>query len=522
MLTGCGANRKVRVVNVPPVPIVEEEPTTSQTTTAPPVVETFPDYPVSYPEIQPQDTGSLYEAENGVFKGNLSEAYDKENYSGEGYITGFNLSGKSSVSFNIEAPSNQHYDISFNIAADRAAECEVFLNGQQLTTFRTAESGQFTEITIRGVFLVKGRSTIEVCPKGNICLDYLKLSDNSTLSGLGYDADGEPVNENAGAAAKELMSFLSENYGKYIITGQHTSGNDNSEIDLIYRTTGKYPVMRFSELSVPKGSFDESFKDVEACADWYRQGGISCVSWYWDSPSEKSSIFTEESDFVLADVMTDIDIAMLSQEEIRGLYSEGNISEGCYRLILDIDSMAGELTSLKKKGVPVLWRPLPEGSGEWYWWGASGTEAYKWLWQLLYTRLTEYFELDNLIWIWNGQSKDSLVDKSTFDIAALDIYIDGEKDYGGRFYENFAAVQKFLGSDRIIALTECGCVPDVDKAFRDNAVWSFFGLWYGEYLTDENGELSEEYNSTENLVRTYNSDGALTLDEYITMTKKEA
>jgi mannan endo-1,4-beta-mannosidase len=182
--------------------------------------------------------------------------------------------------------------------------------------------------------------------------------------------------------------------------------------------------------------------------------------------------------------------------------------------MLDIDNMAGQLTSLKNRGVPVLWRPLPEGYGNWYWWGAKGADSYKWLWNLLYERFTKYFELDNLIWIWNGQSESSLVDKRTFDIASVDLYFNDEKDYGNKYYEEFAAVQKFVGSDKLIAISECGCVPDMDAAFRDNAVWSFFGMWYGKYIQTEKGEYSEEFNSKDALVRAYNSDGAMTLDEY--------
>lgn len=519
---GCGkGKKKPRVVDEPPVPVIEAESTSeiSAETTAP--VTTYPEYPVAVPEIKKQDTGDFYEAEKADFPKALRVEKKKDNFSGDGYLTGF-PSGGAAVTFSVNAPSNQHYDLSFNIASESETECRVLVNGKQITTFKTKKGGKFTQITVHGVFLVKGGSDISVSPvKGNICLDYLKLTDSSLPGSINYDAKGDPSNENTGQAARELMNFISGCYGKYIITGQYAADADDSELDLIYRTTGKYPVMRCCDLSVTRGSYDDSFKDIEACADWYRNGGISCVSWYWDAPSEKSSIRTEETDFSLADAITDIDIAMLSQEEIRGLYGEGKISGECYSLILDIDSMAGQLISLKNKGIPVLWRPLPEGSGDWYWWGASGADAYKWLWDLIYKRLSGYFELDNLIWIWNGQSEGTLVDSSTFDIAAVDIYRSGEKDYGGSYYESFAAVQKFAGAEKPIALSECGSVPDVDGAYRDNALWSFFGLWFGEYVEDENGEYSEKYTSRENLIRTYNSEGALTLDEYREMRSQK-
>ena len=512
----CGCSKKNKTSGgEPSVIIADEESVPDTTVTSTENVVTYPEYPVAVPEVKKQNTGDFYEAEDTDFSKALRIEKKKDNFSGEGYLTGFPSGGSESVTFSVSAPSNQHYDLSFNIASESETECRILLNGKQLTTFRTVKGGKFNQITVHGVFLVKGGSEITVNPvKGNICLDYLKLTDSASLGSISYDADGVPSNKNAGKAARDVMDFISGCYGKYIITGQYAADEDNSELDLIYRTTGKYPVIRCSNLSVPRGSYDDSYQDIEACADWYRNGGIPCVSWFWNAPSEKSSIRTAETDFRLSDAMTDINIAMLSQEEIRGLYGEGKISAGCYSLILDIDSMAGQLTSLKNKGVPVLWRPLPEGSGDWYWWGADGSDSYKWLWKLLYDRLSGYFELDNLIWIWNGQSESTLVDPSTYDIAAVDIYRSGEKDYGSSYYENFAAVQKFAGSKKPIALAECGSVPDVYSAYRDNALWSFFGLWFGEYIEDENGEYSEKYTSSDRLIRTYNSEGALTLDEY--------
>ena len=499
------------------VPIIVEsvsDTATVTTTTLP--VETYPDYPVTFPEIEKQTAGNLYEAESGELKGGARVAFDLPEFSGDGYVTGFGSEGKASVVFDIDVPTNQHYDLSFNISSEQALDCRITLGDKQLTVFKTTGNGKFTYITLYGVFLTKGKQKLEITPQnGDMCLDYLKIENNTSLSDISYDAKGELVNKNAGESAKELMNFLSENYGKHMITGQYAYGGNNSELDLIYRTTGKYPVIRFSNLDVPDDSFDKSFKEIDAAAEWYLNGGISCVSWYWSSPSDqKSSIRTEETDFDLSKAVTTTKLAELTEEEIRELYSKGNISKECYGLILDIDNMAGQLTSLKNRGVPVLWRPLPEGCGNWYWWGAQGEKPYKWLWQLIYDRFTKYFELDNLIWIWNGQSESSIVDRRTFDIASVDLYLKNEKDYGNRYYEEFAAVQKFVGTDKLIAISECGSVPDIDAAFRDNAVWSFFGVWYGKYIQTEDGEYSEEFTGKEALIRAYNSDGALTLDEY--------
>ncbi|MBP3267096.1 MAG: glycoside hydrolase, partial [Ruminococcus sp.] len=84
---------------------------------------------------------------------------------------------------------------------------------------------------------------------------------------------------------------------------------------------------------------------------------------------------------------------------------------------------------------------------------------------------------------------------------------------GERFSEAYAAIQGYAGKDKIIGITECGSVPDTDTAFRDKAVWSFFGLMGGEYVSDSKGEYSEQYTSKDALIKAYNSEGTLTLDE---------
>ena len=44
-----------------------------------------------------------------------------------------------------------------------------------------------------------------------------------------------------------------------------------------------------------------------------------------------------------------------------------------YALLLrDIDAIAVELQKFEDAGVPVIWRPLHEAQGGWFWWGAQG------------------------------------------------------------------------------------------------------------------------------------------------------
>jgi mannan endo-1,4-beta-mannosidase len=67
---------------------------------------------------------------------------------------------------------------------------------------------------------------------------------------------------------------------------------------------------------------------------------------------------------------------------------------------------------------------------------------------------------------------------------------------------------------RIIALTENGCLFDPDLAFRDNAIWSYFCTWQGEFVVRNNTRtLSEQYTESEMVKKVYTSDKVITLDE---------
>lgn len=502
IISSCSTGEKVGSV---PDNVTETTNAVTETATAPPVT-TLPEIPLDLPTIKKQEYEEFYETEKGKLKNGMRVGCDYDDFSGDGYVVGFGEGGILEIS--VKLPSDQYYDLTFRTASNDISRLGITADGKTIAEFDTSDNGIFTDITVSGVYLSRNTSVIGIqSALGDFAVDFVKITDGKCASENTALRTRKPVNKNASNEAVSLMNSFADCYGKYIITGQYVSDENNAEIELIYNTTGKYPVVRCSELS-------DSKAETDAVAEWYRNGGIPFITWYWNSPSDESSVLSEKTDFSLSDAVCEKDIAKLSLKDIEKLCSDGEISEQCLALVRDIDSTAEILGRLDKQNIPVLWRPLPEGGGNWYWWGADGEKAYKWLWELVYNRMTAYHKLSNLLWVWNGQSKEYMVNRSMFDIASADIYISGEKDYGNRFCEKFAAIQRFVGEDKLIALSECGSVPDTVSAFRDNAVWSFFGLWNGEYIMTESGEYSEEYTGLDALLSAYNSEGVLTLDEY--------
>ena len=67
--------------------------------------------------------------------------------------------------------------------------------------------------------------------------------------------------------------------------------------------------------------------------------------------------------------------------------------------IRDLDAIAFQLRMMRN--VPILWRPLHDADGGWYWWGAKGPEAFKKLYYLMKDRFINHHGLKNLIWVWS-------------------------------------------------------------------------------------------------------------------------
>lgn len=79
-----------------------------------------------------------------------------------------------------------------------------------------------------------------------------------------------------------------------------------------------------------------------------------------------------------------------------------NGSEGKSILLSDMDAVAKELQTLRDAKVPILWRPLHEASGGWFWWGDCSPDSYCKLYHLMYEKFTKEYELDNLIFAFRG------------------------------------------------------------------------------------------------------------------------
>lgn len=213
----------------------------------------------------------------------------------------------------------------------------------------------------------------------------------------------KPVSENTNEETLELFNYLKSVYGKQIIAGQQYSDASQFENIMYYNTTGDMPAIMGFDFLYAQGTDTPDYTQIEEAIKWHNeQNGIVAFCWHWKVPVDMSDKSVKGTAFY--------------SDEIRDFSLEKAVTPGTdeYKVIIkDIDTIALYLQRLETAGVPVIWRPLHEASGAWFWWGVKDRDTYdkqlyQKLWYMLYDRLENYHKLTNLIWVWNGQSKKQL------------------------------------------------------------------------------------------------------------------
>jgi mannan endo-1,4-beta-mannosidase len=172
-------------------------------------------------------------------------------------------------------------------------------------------------------------------------------------------------------------------------------------------------------------------------------------------------------------------------------------------IVADVDIVSGYFKQLQDKGIAVVWRPLHEASGGWFWWGAGSAECYVQLYRLVFNRMVSTNGLKNLIWVWNINTDPSLgYDYSALnaawypgdeyvDIVAVDVYDPLNDHNSGANY--FNKIVSDVGTNKMIALSENGAIPDIDSIAEDKAYWSYWmtwsQTWSGNFLEKTTAEM---------------------------------
>lgn len=475
---------------------------------------TEPDFEIpSFPETEIDEVSygvqyclEMYQAEDGEMQGYAAIADFREGYIGEGYVSGISLPD-SSLRIVIDAVSDQHYNITVCAASDREMSAIMYIDGVAVGSFNLSGSASFEALKFENVYLKAGEHDLSFGKlTAEADFDYIILEDSKDVVDFIYSAQGVLSNSKASETAQSLYKYLCDSYGKVTLSAQQCSQGGNDEIYAVLQHTGKYPAIRFGEL-MNYGAGEDS-GDIEYAIDYAEKGGIVGYVWNW---VKGGSVYADKSDFDLGSAVNAHDIARMDKSKLDDLYNKGGVSDESLSLLADIDRVAEQLLRLKELNIPVLFRPLPEASGGWYWW-SEDKDAYLWLYELIYLRLCDYWHLDNLIWVWNGQSRDWYVGDDLCDIISLDVYDFSKEAYSSSSRVNLLHTMQSISYSKPVVISECNVLPSVIRSATDRAYFGYACVWSGEYVIDSNGGFGGDMGEADWIVF-YNSSSVITLDE---------
>jgi mannan endo-1,4-beta-mannosidase len=296
------------------------------------------------------------------------------------------------------------------------------------------------------------------------------------------DAPGRPpdalTNPHATPEAVGLMRYLSGVYGAGVLAGhQHSYRPDvaDRELAAIRSWTGKTPAIRgFDLMDAING---RGGPHVDRALAWGRdQGGVVQLCWHWRLGGRP----------------------FYSDHRGRATFPAGE-PEHDPDINADLDKLAAILQRFAADRVPVLWRPLHEPPGEWFWWHTGGADRYTRLWRHMHRVLVREHGLNNLIWVYStsDQGGPEAVEWYPGDDVVDVLGVDG---YGGDWKRYWTGLAALADGTKMIAMTENGAIPPWDPA----TPWLWTMTWNNEIFSAR---------SPEDFRRHFNDPRTITYDE---------
>ncbi|WP_018753603.1 glycosyl hydrolase [Paenibacillus sanguinis] len=450
----------------------------------------------------------------------------KPGYSGSGFVW---MQNSGTITFNVTVPETGMYAISTRYMQELSADGRLqylAVNGKSKGSYMLPHTTEWSNFDFGYHKLTQGSNIIEL--KAGWGFAYF---DTFTVDFADLDPlEVQPIlsDPQATPEAQILMNYLTEVYGDHIISGQqeiYGGGNDgNPELEFawIYDLTGKYPAIRGFDFMNYNPLYGWEDGTTDRMIDWVNnRGGIATAAWHINVPRDFTAYqlgdFIDWKDATYKPTETNFNTA---NAVIPG-------TKEYQYVMMTIEDLAQQLQILQDNHVPVIFRPYHEaegngglnGEGAWFWWATAGAEVYKQLWDILYTELTETYDLHNLIWTYNSYvystSPAWYPGNHQVDLVGYDKYntiynrddglsgVPNEDAITSIFYQ----LVELTEGKKMVAMTENDTVPSLQNLTEEKAGWLYFCPWYGEYL------MSSAFNYPATLTTLYQSDYVITLDE---------
>ena len=453
-------------------------------------------------------------------------------YSGGKYAKPADASG---ITFTVKVEETAVYDITTKVLIKQYdwITSKITVNGvdvgSMLTTPRNCDSSYVVSASAK---MKTGKNTITV---GNqaIGVDYITVERHPDPE---FKINATPVTPNASESARKVYSFLRENFGKKTISGmmisdqnfnynygdmkiippggctpadsckytdEQVSWKGQTDIAEFYKRSGHYPAIGgFDMLFAAGGHHEEGWfkgyteNNILMTEDLWNMGGIPTYTWHW-KVGEDTVFYTQGTPAGFNNPGCTEGVMGTSGTNTCFNYTKAFKGDKCAEInetsqeykdiVADVDIVSGYFKQLQDKGIAVVWRPLHEASGGWFWWGVGSAECYVQLYRLVFKRMVETNKLNNLIWVWNINTDPAFgYDYSALnaawypgdeyvDIVAVDIYDPLNDHNSAANYYN--KIVSDVGTSKMIALSENGAIPDIDSIAEDKAYWSYWMTW---------------------------------------------
>ncbi len=283
-----------------------------------------------------------------------------------------------------------------------------------------------------------------------------------------------PVNPDATQEARDLLRRICDVTGKGILTGQHNYPNlRNADTEAIHAATGKYPAIWGSDFGFTNLEDQDAITHrdlmIEEAKRQYAAGSIIYLCWHMLRPTE------DEPGQPGASWSGSVQARLSDEQWLELITSDSPLHRRWEKYM---DTAAGYLKQLQDAHIPVLWRPMHENNGSFFWWGGRpGPYGTAQLFREIYNRMVNVHHLNNLIWVWNqngpapgGEFYNYYPGPKYADIVSYDNY----SALDDRYYHEILAI----ANGKPIALGEVGAPPPPEMLMAQPK-WAFYMTWAG-------------------------------------------
>ena len=395
------------------------------------------------------------------------------------------------LSFSFTMENTGVYAITATVKAPYGDKINTFrFDGVHTIDISFPQNNSFEEVTlVDPYYLTAGNHTLEMIRSwGWIQLDYIEIKPSSVTP---VEFDIQPlVTPQPDANAANLYQFLLDNFQRKTISGvmtlrslATTTGSSQNEISWLYERTGRKPALLGLDFMDHTGAIPPDWinnpANIQDAITWKNSNGIVALCWHWRDPSHNTvEFYTNGTHF-----------------DPRKIFEPQSAEYDA--MMRDMDIIAGYLKELQQNEVPVIWRPLHEASGGWFWWGSQGPEACKKIWQVMFEKFTNGHGLKNLIWVWTSEANSNALNwypgDDYVDMIGLDIYDEG--NHGSQMLA-FEELKKVFKGHKMLALSECGSIPSMAAMKNDRAIWSYYMPWYGTHTKNPSWNTEGDWNAS--------------------------